>query len=246
VHAKRKFALLTAVNIYGKQLKHPGARQTVWRQDVRMDPQYQPAGNFYEKAKGSDKIQFSRGHLVRRFDPSWGQTVAEAKLGDEDTFHYSNAAPQFQTYNDVDWGNLEDYVLDRAQTSEKKMSVFHGPIFRDDDPLYGKDREGGPWQVPLSFWKIAVLQKGPDHIAAAAFIIGQTQYVDALYEAKVFSGLRPYRLEDLRSRQIQTTIATVEQETGLDFSPIRRFDAHGSLESTRRTRWVNRLDDVLI
>jgi endonuclease G len=246
VHAKRKFALLTAVNIYGKQLKHPGARQTVWRQDARMDPQYQPAGNFYEKGKGSDKIQFSRGHLVRRFDPSWGQTVAEAKLGDEDTFHYANAAPQFQTYNDVDWGNLEDYVLDRAQTSEKKMSVFQGPIFRDDDPHYGKDREGGPWQVPLSFWKIAVLKKGPDHIAAAAFIIGQTQYVDALYEAKVFSGLRPYRLEDLRSRQIQTTIATVEKETGLDFSAIRRFDAHGSLESTRRTRWVNRLDDVLI
>src|SRR5215510_868494 len=246
VHAKRKFALLTAVNIDGKQLKHPGARQTVWRVDARMAEQYQPAGNFYEKAKGHDKIQFSRGHLVRRFDPSWGDTVIDAKLGDEDTFHYSNAAPQFQKYNDVDWGNLEDYVLNRAQTSEKRMTVFQGPIFRDDDPSYGKDREGGPWQIPLSFWKIAVLQKTPDHVAAAAFIIGQTQYVGALYEAKVFSGLKPYRLEDLRSRKIQTTIETIEKETKLDLSAIRSFDAHGSLESTRQTRWINRLDDVLI
>jgi endonuclease G len=246
VHGKRKFALVTAVNIHGQQLKHPGARQTVWRVDARMDAKYQPAGNLYEKNRGSDRIQFSRGHLVRRFDPSWGRRLADAKLGDEDTFHYANAAPQFQTYNDIDWGNLEDYVLDRAQTTEKKLSVFQGPIFRDDDPLYGRDREGGPWQVPLSFWKIAVLQKTDDHIAAAAFIIGQTQYVGALYEAKVFSGLRPYRLEDMRSRGIQTTIATVESETGLDFSAIRRFDAHGSLESTRRTRWINRVDDVLI
>ncbi|MGH7484558.1 MAG: DNA/RNA non-specific endonuclease, partial [bacterium] len=195
---------------------------------------------------GTDKIQFSRGHLVRRFDPSWGNSVADAKLGDEDSFHYANAAPQFQSYNDVDWGNLEDYVLDRAQTVEKKMTVFQGPIFRDDDPLYGKNRVGGPWKIPLSFWKIAVLEKAPNQIVAAAFMVGQTQYVGALYEAKVFSGLRPYRLDDMRSRKIQTTIKTIEEETGLDFSSIRGFDAHGSLESTRRTRWINRLDDVLI
>jgi endonuclease G len=246
VHKERKFALLTAVNIHGSQLKHPGKRQSVWRQDERMDAVYQPAGDFYEKQKGTDKIQFSRGHLVRRFDPSWGKTIEEAKRGDEDSFHYANAAPQFQSYNDIDWGNLEDYVLDRAQTTEKKMTVFQGPIFRDDDPLYGKSRVGGPWRIPLSFWKIAVLEKAPGQIAAAAFMIGQTKYVGALYEAKVFSGLRPYRLDDMRSSKIQTTIKTIEDETGLDFSAIRAFDAHGSLESTRQTRWINRLSDVLI
>jgi endonuclease G, mitochondrial len=41
-------------------------------------------------------------------------------------------------------------------------------------------------------------------------------------------------------------IETIEKETKLDFSAIRGFDAHGSLESTRRTRWINRLDDILI
>jgi hypothetical protein len=55
-----------------------------------------------------------------------------------------------------------------------------------------------------------------------------------------------YRLEDLRSRKIQTRIETIERETNLDFLAIRSFDAHGSLESTRPTGWINRLDDVLI
>lgn len=246
IHAKRKFPLITAVNIDGRRLINPGKRPSTWRQDARMDPEYQPAGDFYEKAKGSDKVSFSRGHQVRRLDPSWGLTLSEARAGDADTFHYTNAAPQVQHYNDTEWGNLEDYVLDRAQTTERKLSVFTGPIYRRNDPLYGRDREGGPWRIPLSFWKIAVLQKSPSDIVAAAFIVGQTQYVQALYEAKVFSGLRPYRLDDMRSRKIQTTVQTIERETGLNFSEIRKFDAHGSLESTRRTRWINQLSDVLI
>jgi endonuclease G len=203
VHAKRKFALLTAVNIDGKQLKHPGDRPGAWRIDDRMDAKYQPAGKFYEESAATEKVYFSRGHLVRRFDPSWGKTVKDAQLGDQDTFHYANAAPQFQTYNNVDWGDLEDYILDRAQIHEKRMTVFQGPIFRKNDPQYGKKREGGPWRIPLTFWKIAVLQKTPDTVAAAAFMIGQTQYVQALYEAKVFRALSPYTIQELRSNKIQ-------------------------------------------
>ena len=246
VHKDRKFALLTAVNIDGKMLKHPGDRPGGWRVDARMDEKYQPAGNFYEVKEAKEKVYFSRGHLVRRLDPSWGKNVKEAQLGDQDTFHYANAAPQVQGYNDVDWGNLEDYILDRAQTLEKRMTVFQGPIFRDKDPQYGKKREGGPWRIPLTFWKIAVLQKTSDTIVAAAFMIGQTQYVKALYEAKVFKRLAPYTIQELRSNKIQTTIKTIEDETGLDFSAIRRFDAQGSLESTRRTRVISDPADIII
>ena len=220
IRADRRFPLLTAVNISGKRLVHPGARKDTWRRDARIADAYQPDGDFYEKGKGKDPVQFSRGHQVRLLDPCWSdaddpdQALADARLGSEDTFHYTNAAPQVQHYNDIDWGNLEDYLLDKAQTSEKRLTVFTGPIYRDDDPLYGKERAGGPWRIPLSFWKVAVLQKSPTKVAAAAFIVGQTQYVQALYEAKVFSGLKP--------------------------------DAQGTLESTRQTRWINSVDDIVI
>ncbi|MBB4232176.1 DNA/RNA non-specific endonuclease [Rhizobium mongolense] len=246
MHADRKFALITAVNINGSALRHPGDRPGSFRRDARIANEYQPDGEFYEKAKGKDKIQFSRGHLVRRFDPAWGESDEEARDGDADSFHYTNAAPQFQTYNNVDWGNLEDYVLNQTQLTERKVTVFQGPIYRHDDPPYGKKRKGGPWKIPLSFWKIAVVQKTATTVSAAAFIVGQTQYVNALYEAKVFKALAPYRFEELRTRKIQTTIATIEQETGLNFERIRPFDAHDSLESTRRTRWLTSVNDILI
>jgi endonuclease G, mitochondrial len=252
IHADRKFPLITAVNIDGRKLKHPGKRKDTWRRDARIADKYQPAGNFYEKSKGDDPVQFSRGHQVRLLDPCWSistsskKALAEVQMAAEHTFHYTNAAPQVQLYNDTDWGNLEDYLLEKAQTTEKKLTVFTGPIFRENDPSYGRKREGGPWQIPLSFWKVAVLQKTPETVAAAAFIVGQTQYVSKLFEAKVFSGLKAYTVDEMRRRHIQTTIAAIEEETGLDFSQIRRFDAQGSLEATRQVRWINNIRDVMI
>ncbi|WP_259671485.1 hypothetical protein [Rhizobium sp. NZLR11] len=91
-----------------------------------------------------------------------------------------------------------------------------------------------------------MLQKSPTKVAAAAFIVGQTQYVQALYEAKVFSGLKPYTVDQMRKRRIQATIAAIEAETGPDFSAIRPFDSQGTLESTRQTRWISDINDVII
>lgn len=245
---KRKFAMITAVNIDGAQLKKVERKDT-WRQDARLAAEYQPDDEFYVRTRQTEKVYFSRGHLVRLLDPSWG-TPAAAKRGQEDTFHFTNAAPQVQGYNDSDWGNLEDYVLEKAQGTEKKLTVFTGPIFHTDDPSYGHRRKGGPWKIPQSYWKIAVLQKTDDTLAAAAFIVGQTEYVKALYEARVFTGLQPYTIEEMRSRQIQVTIAALQEEikdhSPLDFSMLKTWDALGSLESTRQARWLRCAADVQI
>ena len=55
------------------------------------------------------------------------QALADSRLGSEDTFHYTNAAPQVQHYNDIDWGDLEDYLLDKAQTSEQAADGLYRP-----------------------------------------------------------------------------------------------------------------------
>lgn len=244
IHEKRKFALMTAVNIDGNKFIHPGSRSDAWRQDLRMDGEYQPAGNFYERKLADEAVYFSRGHLVRRFDPCWGDSKEEARLAEADTFHYANAAPQHQRYNNVDWGDLEDALLDRAQSDERKMSVLTGPIFGDNDPVYGRDREGGPWRIPLTFWKIIMLQKTPDTLAIASFMVGQVQYVKALYEARVFSSLSAYTREELA--QIQTTVGAIGEATGLDFSSLEKFDVQAHLESTRQTRWLHSAADAMI
>ena len=128
INAERKFAMVTAVNFDGSRLTHPGERKDTGRRDIRMAEEFQPDGEFYEVAKGNDPVKFSRGHIVRRIDPCSG-TLAESKLAEMHTFHYSNATPQVQHYNDVEWGDLEDYIIDRIQTKEKKLTVFTGPIF---------------------------------------------------------------------------------------------------------------------
>ena len=246
VHRDRKFPLLTAVNIRGDKLKHPGDREGKFRTDIRMDEIYQPAANFYEKGLGKDPVQFDRGHLVRRFDPCWGENVNDAKVANSHTFHYTNAAPQVHGFNAGHWLDIEDYIIDKAQTKERRMSVFAGPIFREDDPLYGRDRVNGPWKIPVSFWKVVVVEKSPGVIAATAFILGQTKLIKALYEAKVFTNLRHNDLSELQSNHLQTTIKTVEDETNLDFSALRAIDTANALEATRRTQVLFSVRDIAI
>ncbi|RWX81556.1 peptidase [Neorhizobium lilium] len=246
VHRERKFPILTAVNVRGDSLKHPGEREGSFRVDARMDEAFQSAANFYEKKLGKDPVQFSRGHLVRRFDPCWGDSVEDARIADEHTFHYTNAAPQVQGFNAGQWLDVEDYVLDRAQSKERRMTVFAGPIYRGDDPEYGHKRPGGPWRIPVSFWKVVVVEKASGEFAATAFILGQIKLIQALYEAKVFTNLRQNSLADLQSNNLQTTIATVEQETGLNFRMLRDFDALNALESTRRAQILRSPRDIIL
>jgi endonuclease G, mitochondrial len=248
LHEKRRFALITAVNIDGDGLTKVDRKDT-WRLDSRVDAKYQPGDELYVTTKAKEKVYFSRGHQVRLLDPCWG-SAAEAVQGMEDTFHFTNAAPQFQSYNNSDWGNLEDYILEKAQGTGKRLTVFTGPVFLKDDPLYGRKRKGGPWQIPLTFWKLAVLQKTDTTISAAAFIVGQTEYVQALYEAQVFTGLNPYTLAEMKERKIQLSIAALQKTlaagSALDFSALKPYDAHGSLESTRQVQWLGSMNDISI
>jgi endonuclease G len=74
--------------------------------------------------------------------------------------------------------------------------------------------------------------------------------VQALYEAKVFTNLNPYTIEEMQSRNIQISIEALEEtiagESPLDFSMLKPWDALGSLESTRQARWVRSVQDVQI
>ncbi|WP_404854351.1 DNA/RNA non-specific endonuclease, partial [Escherichia coli] len=44
--------------------------------------------------------------------------------------------PQVAQLNQRSWLSLEDYVLQNARSEGFRISVFTGPVFRDDDPLY--------------------------------------------------------------------------------------------------------------
>jgi endonuclease G, mitochondrial len=111
----------------------------------------------------------------------WG-TQEETNDAVKDTYHYTNAAPQEHSFNDGLWGDLEDYILQLAQLKNQKITVFTGPVFADDDGVFGESRPGGPWQIPARFWKVIAYVKADGTKSATGFVLDQSDEIANLLE----------------------------------------------------------------
>jgi endonuclease G len=201
----RRLCLLSAVNINGNRphrLKRSG-----WRLDPRIPADRQIKDECY----GSTP-RFSRGHMTRREDPIWGE-ADDARLGNRDSMHVTNTAPQMQPFNAGIWLGLEDYALDNAREDDMRISVFTGPFLLDDDPVrYGV-------QVPRSFWKvIAFIHDGTGALCATGFAMSQQ---DFLREEEFVFG---------QHQTWQTSIRTIERGSGIRFGELASLDPLGDEE----------------
>ena len=132
----RRQPLMTAVNIDGRHSVRIKRGNDRWFADARIPLETQLGRADY------DDPEIDRGHMVRREDPNWdpagvpGAVSALAEQADQDTFHYTNAAPQHSTMNQGKqlWQGLENYILDSARTRGFKACVFTGQVVREDDP----------------------------------------------------------------------------------------------------------------
>ena len=194
----RRQAYFTAVNIDGSLLKSEARKGDVWYLDPRIDQKYQCGPDLY-----ADNA-LDRGHLVRRLDPMWGDPWKEAG---EDTFHFTNAAPQHKNLNQKTWANLEDYILKNAGKFDLKVIVFTGPIFRADDLRYR-----GQYRIPAEFWKVVVVVKEDGKLSATAYLQTQKNLIADLEFA--YGAYKTY----------QVAVALIEELSGLSFGALRQFD----------------------
>ena len=194
----RRLAFYTAVNIDGNQLVDVKRSNDRWYFDPRIDEAYQIGPEFYQ----SNDID--RGHLVRRRDPNWG---VEAVKANEHTFHFTNCSPQHKNFNQKAWLDLEDYLLDNARDHSVKVSVFTGPVFREDDVSY---RDA---QIPDQFWKVAVMLKDDAALSATAYLQTQEDLIGGDLEF-VYGQFGTY----------QVPVTQIEELTGLDFGNLREAD----------------------
>ena len=102
-------AYYTAVNIDGRQTVSIPRDRDVWYFDPRLAREDQIGPDLYERN------DLDQGHLVRRADPVWGRSAATAN---EDTFHFTNCAPQHARLNRRTWLGLEDYILKNADNHD--------------------------------------------------------------------------------------------------------------------------------
>lgn len=195
--SSRRLPMVTAVNIDGSSRRKLSRKGQVWFFDSRIDRRQQVGKEFY------GPTSFDRGHMVRREDPVWGEPD-EAARANEDTFHYTNAAPQMPGLNQREWLELEDYVLDNADALDLKVCVFTGPVFAAGDPVIQDV------QVPLRFWKVAALVTADTgELNCAAYLLTQE---DMLAEAFHYGRFKTY----------QVPLADVEALTGIGFGKALR------------------------
>ncbi len=212
LNKERRLAFYTAVNIDGNISHRIKRDPDKWIYDPRVEKNEQ-AGNEVYEANPLD-----RGHLVRRLDPAWGTSTDIAKVANDDTFHFTNCSPQHKDFNQnqTTWAGLEDYILDNADSLDLKVSVFTGPVFSDDDPVYRGI------QLPKQFWKVVAMVKEDDaQLSATAYLLSQASLLKNLNEAFSFGAYKTY----------QVPIKEIESLTGLSFGNLKNFDPIAHLES---------------
>lgn len=222
----RRLATFTAVNVDGEHRVKVKRTNTAWVADPRIPSEYQTLHK-----EGYSGSAFDKGHLVRREDVLHG-TLHVARVANDATFVFTNAAPQHMNFNQDEWLELEDWVLDKATELSPRLAVFSGPVFGEDDPAFNSldaktlTRIGMDYVIPVAFWKVVVLAtegaNGPG-LSAAAFVVSQDDKWGE-HNGKKFRWLREY----------QVRVQDVEQLTNLDFGGLVRRASRLDEESLDR------------
>lgn len=210
IDPERRLAAHTAVNIDGAALVDVSRSGDEWDLDPRLPAEQQSGAELYARN------DLDRGHLVRRRDPVWGDP-ATARRANRDTFFYTNAAPQASAFNQSKelWLGLEDYLLGAAEAADSRLSVFTGPVFRDDDPVYRGVL------IPLRFWKVAAWVAG-GALRATAYLLEQTPRLGARAVERGASERGELELGPFRTFQVP--VDDVAELTELDLGPLVEAD----------------------
>ena len=208
----KRLAAVTALGIDGSKLLDLDRSGINWRLDPRLREDQQTGERVYARN------DIDRGHLVRRASAVWGDSREEAAQANEDTFHYTNAAPQAAKFNQGMelWLGMESYLLDHAADHNRRIVVFTGPIFSDLDPVY---RGVG---IPLRYFKVAAfIHEG--ELAATGYVVDQTPQLADLPDVP-----RPGAVEDVPPlgpfRTFQAPIRDIATLTGLNLDQLVAAD----------------------
>ncbi|MCP4246086.1 MAG: DNA/RNA non-specific endonuclease [bacterium] len=164
---------------------------------------------------------FDRGHMA----PNFAMGSRFGPGGARSTFVMSNVSPQFHSFNDGQWGDLEEWIAGRKPpnaTAEnfirgwadqlEEVWVVVGPLFDEErDPL----DSGVP--VPSGFFCIVVDELENGQPRALAFIM---PHLDQ-------------RVDELTG--FLTTVDEVERRGGLDFFPLLPNSVEDAMELTPAT-----------
>ncbi|MFK7836326.1 MAG: DNA/RNA non-specific endonuclease [Sulfitobacter sp.] len=216
-----KSPLLAAMNLDGSLSKPQKRGSDKWFSDGRI-----PAAEQLTKEDYDDPA-IDRGHLIRRAATNWGETEADAKQSNADSFHYTVASPQHMSFNrsHARWLGLENYIMSNARTHGFRCCVFTGPIFVGGEPEL--KQTGSP--IPLNFFKVVTMlaeeegSLGILRLHSTAYVLSQGQLIQQL----LMQQGEPESTEGFEFgafKTFQTRIADLEAMSGFDFGVLKDAD----------------------
>jgi endonuclease G len=109
-----------------------------------------------------------------------------------------------------------------------KITVFTGPVFREDDRTYREVK------LPRDYWKVvAMVREDTGKLSATAYILSQANMITDL--EFVYGQFRTY----------QVAITHIEKLTGLKFGKLKDFDPKGKVESfSEANAQIDNFEDI--
>ncbi|MFC7362333.1 DNA/RNA non-specific endonuclease [Nocardioides astragali] len=205
MHPTRRLAWWVAWNIDGLRL-FPSDSISRSGEDFRADPRIPATAQTLNDAYAGNRLD--RGHVARRSDLLWG-TLDEARAANSDSFFFTNITPQMDDFNQSGrggaWGLLENAVLAQEGLEDRRLTLFAGPVLRDDDPAY-RDIV----QVPREHWKVVVYRMD-GQLRSRSFVLSQDLDL-RVWDQRAF-------LDDFDTYLVPLDL--LEERTGLTFTSLR-------------------------
>jgi endonuclease G len=248
MNADRGLAFFSAGNIMPHE-QHGSQDGNQFIRDQRVDDvdeRAQIGREFYKKQSTFEEEDrshnpFDQGHLSRREDLQWGANATMAKRNGDDSFHYTNCAPQHVAFNQNRtisglWNRLEVSAVQQLSSGEK-ICIINGPVFNAPVSTAGpdgklllhlngprkKDPKFGGVSIPKLYFKLIAYRKD-DALRAKAFVVSQEDMLatmNRLHEAEAST------LSDNELSLYQVKIKDLEDLTGLTFGiPVAADTPH--------------------
>lgn len=200
---------------------------------------YKQQSDFEEDNRSENP--FDQGHLSRREDLQWGADAEEAKRNGDDSFHYTNCAPQHFAFNQNRkisglWNRLEVSAIQHLSSGDS-LCIINGPVFNAPESKVGpdgklllqlkgarkKDPVFGGVAIPKLFFKLIAYRKD-NALHVKAFVVSQEDMldtVDRLHAAEAST------LSDKELSLYQVKIKDLEALTDLKFGiPVSADTPH--------------------
>jgi endonuclease G len=227
--ASHKFPFYTATNIDGIQFKKV-PRKDNWRKDKRIPKEFQ----FGKELYSAPKSNFDKGHMTKREDVQWGETLGIALNAANSTFYYTNAVPQHKDLNRNIWRSLEDYILHtETKQNELRICVFTGPVLSSSNPYFVTPISGKQIQIPSLFWKVIVFQKEDGNLYRVGFMMSQNKLLQGNHIIEELESDDPLFMQFKDADTYQVNISLIEDITGLKIPK-----AIDSYTDTRNTKLI--------